>query len=607
MIVSFAFFEHLAHDVVGEVLIDQLHMLLDIPLTVVSIRRLIACAAVGEILQLLCVMDKSPIRLVERDSAIVCRSFEPQIELDRDPLRVEGKHLLKAWKSFRKQLPLDGTRDQFQRRKPVIHDVITMVKDISLSWNAKRKKGKSGAVKNCFHKVCAGLSSHETMLQVLPVASDVNHEKIASGFSKSFGEITDCVNECGSIQKFYDTEMDMMSWYLAKQHQSMLDAFREDLYETFADHVLVVREITRKIKHQAELGSMAEQRVVRLDVQSMRAELADVRLGLEGHARATAEVAETVKRLDRRAEAESKRKSSLISDEPRKMSLLAALIYERTTEGLEIRATEFNNEIELKAAFAHTKGMRASERNTFLHFDRDQVHLSVKGSADATCSSKISNRLRDFVEDAEATFLAVAGPRLLDNQGISPTTMIAASFVKHAKVTGIPIISWFCDLTDGSVEHNNDTKEAHALVSLVYALIRQLIDMFPLKPDEPIGVDIGAFERLDGALASMDSALKLLKHAIEQIDFMLFIVIDGLESLDDASTWQYLETLITTLVSVGPRSAESSEQRHPLVRVLMTTMGRSRALLGALDADVYLLADEDGRKRRDTRTNRVPW
>lgn len=577
-------------------------------------------------------------------------------------MRIEGKHLLDKWKGFRKELAVE---DDFETRQLSVSEVISIAQNVSKTWTDKRKQGKYSALKRYFHKACEGLSGHETMLQVLPAGNEyvslftgtlatiikasVNHERTAAGLSKSLEEITDCVGECLGVQSLFNTKEaqrliadlyghiflfleDAMGWYLRKHHRRILGSFRENLYDSFAEQIATIKEFARKIKHQGHLGGWAEGRVIRLELQRVSAELADLRLGAQGATRVTADLTEAAKQVTREATLEGAQKHALMLEGMERLKSLAVYIYQQTTEGLEARATERLVDEISDTRLTSARMLQASEgapllaitesdvqaiagreefllasRDLELHFDRNQMRLSFEIPANVTITSQIANRLRCFVTNVEDTLLAVAGPTRRDHQGLSTTSKVAASLVEQGDTIGIPIISWFCALASDLDEDDGTTKEARALISLVYALIRQLIELLPLKPQAPVQMEIGAFESLDGTLSTIDAALQLLETAIEQMDSMLLIVIDGFQCLDDASTSHYLDKMVEILMAAGPESAQSSRQGQPLVRVLMTTSGRSRALLRMLDRNAYVLADESGPRPGGVSSKSVFW
>jgi hypothetical protein len=541
-------------------------------------------------------------------------------------------------------------------------DVIATVEAISSSWETKRKSGTYGITKHYFHKISGGIYAHKTMLELLPAGSEyvslfvgvlksvvgasANHEKIVAGIAKSISEITDVADGCVRWCQLYNTEKvqmliaklyahiflflkDAMFWYRKRSWKRALDSFREDFYEHFADSVSNIRYIGNQVKQQAELGRSADVRVTREAVEQMQDDSSDIRLFASGQARQTAELAAKWDAFERRAAMEDERRRVLVLESQQKLELLASRIGTTMFDLLETRATEWKEILEaklksqaltdskmllaaapansgeidyLEQAPAGREAYLSASRDLELYFDREQIRGPSSSSSAVHVVSEVSYRLQDFVVEARDRCLAIAGSTLLDREGVSTMTKVASSFVDHTDDIGFPVISWFCSQPAVDLDHNATSSEMGAMISLIYTLVRQLIELLPLKPPKPLAVDIDGLRTLDGSPTSIDTALFLLRDLVRNVDFPLFIVVDGLQWLDDVSTSAHLDGLVAALVD--PR-AETDDEGAPLsVRVLFTTTGRSHALLRTLDTRFYLLAEEGGRNRR--RTGGIP-
>lgn len=578
-------------------------------------------------------------------------------------LRAEGVYLSEAWTSFQERLPPEE-RATFEGRAPTILDVVKTVSDISATWELKRKQGKYGMAKQYFHNFSSGVGAHATMLEVLPAGNEYvslftgvlksvikassNHEKIALGLGKSLSEITNVVGDCARFAHLYSTEdvqmlianlyahiflflKDSMSWYLDKHRKRILHSFREDFYDNFEDQVSNIKKIASQVKHRADVGMSAEQRVTRLAIERTHAAVEDLRLHTSGSARETAELLEAVKKMEQRAIAEDQRKDEMMQQTPAKLQAIAAYIATHMFELLETHASGWLESRKdcpardrIEEVRIHNSPLQnllestpteLANRETYLmasrgvesYFDRDQIRLSFESSATVTVTSDVVQRLREFITGSEERILAIAGPKSLDHQGNSTTTKVAENFVNHTTEIGLPVVSWFCQLPSDHVGLDNMTREWSAFVSLVYALIRQLIELLPLKPRAPISVNLDNLETLDDTTASIDAAIVLLRDLLAQMDSTLFIVVDGLEWLEDTTTAQHLRNFVRALVEASTNTHQVPGQSHPLVRILLTTTGRSRTLLGVLGPRAYLLADGGGRSSKGARGHRIVW
>lgn len=556
--------------------------------------------------------------------------------------------------------------DEIAGNRPTVPDVINTVIKACSTWDEKRRKGKYGITKQYFHQFCAGLHSHATMLELLPagneyvclftgtistiVKASVNHEKIAHGLSKSLCEITDVVNQCVEMCRLYNTKdvqmliaklyahiflflKDVMSWFIDKHWKRILNSLREDFYSDFEEQVANIRQIAAQVKHRADMGASAEQRVTRISVEETRAELADLRsdlrLFLGGYARDKAEIAYAMNSLDRKARIEEQQKQTLKIEATKRSQRLADFIAADMTELLleqaegsvasksrDFAETEMSRETpatfmvqevqpvqnESRSQWGRENYLVAS-RHLELYFDRDHIREPFEVSPNLAVPSRISYRLREFVTGSGERLCAIAGSHKPDHQGMSIMTKVAGSFIAHAESLDLPVVSWFCRLHEPFDEQSGISVQEKALISLLYALLRQLIEILPLVPKCPIDIDAADFEKLDGTVATTEIALRLLQQLLDQVDSPLFIVVDGLQWLDDVSTDTWLKGLVETLM----QEWASSSQGRLSVRTLLTTTGRSAALLEVLYPDAYTLADEGGHTRRARGANPMVW
>lgn len=63
-------------------------------------------------------------------------------------------------------------RLDLRRSQPTISDVVTMVSEVTSEWETKRQDGRLGKVKKLFHRFCGTLSSHSSLLKMLPEGNE---------------------------------------------------------------------------------------------------------------------------------------------------------------------------------------------------------------------------------------------------------------------------------------------------------------------------------------------------------------------------------------------------------------------------------------------------
>lgn len=162
------------------------------------------------------------------------------------------------------------------------------------------------------------------------------------------------------------------------------------------------------------------------------------------------------------------------------------------------------------------------------------------------------------------------GPALEVDDFENPLTSIAAKFVGMVAAHQLDVISYFCEVPRTSTGH--DAPEAEAAISLLYALLRQLVEKLPPRLDTAVDLSKARFEKLSGSMDNWTEAIELLKDLLSILNGLVFCVIDGLHWLDGDGTDAPLAQLLTAL-------------RHDRLRVFFTTCGRSTCLLDYLERD----------------------
>ena len=189
--------------------------------------------------------------------------------------------------------------------------------------------------------------------------------------------------------------------------------------------------------------------------------------------------------------------------------------------------------------------------------------------------------------------LCIVGPNQVVD--ISPTTMVATQYVVSANQANIPIISYFCELPRPRTRlPRGVTPEMSGLLSLTYALIRQLIELLPSFMNYTDGLGKQRFERLDGSVDSYDEAITVLGELLDLSPPMLFCVIDAFEVLDDRSTARHVTAFVNTLRGHEIYKSPLSTGSDRVLKILFTTAGRSRSLLTELRDDELVFAERAG-------------
>ena len=194
---------------------------------------------------------------------------------------------------------------------------------------------------------------------------------------------------------------------------------------------------------------------------------------------------------------------------------------------------------------------------------------------------------------SQAQMICIVGPtQIVDT---SPTTIIASEYVIFATQAEIPTISYFCKLPRPRTKLPNAmTAEMSGLISLTYALIRQLIELLPSFTS--YAEDLGAqrFANLNGSADSYEEAIGVLRELLDLSPPMLFCIIDAFEILDDRSTTAHMTAFVDTLRGHKSYKAPASTGSDRVLKILFTTAGRSRTLLTDLSDEELIFAERAG-------------
>lgn len=153
-----------------------------------------------------------------------------------------------------------------------------------------------------------------------------------------------------------------------------------------------------------------------------------------------------------------------------------------------------------------------------------------------------------------------------------------AAYTTFATARGIPVVSYFCELSPDAAPHGR-TRESVELCAMLYTMIVQVVDFLP----DEMGMPEPSFTReymagLDGTMRTWDAAIGFFEDLLATVKVpVLLFVIHGLNLLEDdlrQSTAGKLDQVVTCL-----RGLTTSESPERIVKVLFTTSGLSRPLV----------------------------
>lgn len=145
---------------------------------------------------------------------------------------------------------------------------------------------------------------------------------------------------------------------------------------------------------------------------------------------------------------------------------------------------------------------------------------------------------------------------------------IAAKFIHVTAQSGIPVLSYFCELRSGErLRPGNSSSDLQGLIALSYALLRQMIEILLPRFETTVDLSEERFRRLEGTAETWDDLMKAIESLVGLMPDRIFRIVDGLHWIDDASTERYMQDLIGIL-------------RKAKFWVLFTTTGRAPCLPG---------------------------
>ncbi|CAP65844.1 uncharacterized protein PODANS_5_10570 [Podospora anserina S mat+] len=195
---------------------------------------------------------------------------------------------------------------------------------------------------------------------------------------------------------------------------------------------------------------------------------------------------------------------------------------------------------------------------------------------------EVYERLSRWISDSASKIMWVEGPAF--SPGSTALSKAALEATDKVLSAGIPCISYFCKSRSSFARSNaggsgggsgSTPRLRHrddAVISLCYSMIRQLAYVLPLegfKADKAL--DANQFEKLDGTLHSLPTALNIMNALFEYAPPVICFVIDGLQDAGDRDSIKYLWNFIILL-------REQMKDSSRVCKILFTTDGRSEVL-----------------------------
>lgn len=169
-------------------------------------------------------------------------------------------------------------------------------------------------------------------------------------------------------------------------------------------------------------------------------------------------------------------------------------------------------------------------------------------------------RLQHFASSEESAALSISGSDAYsDSHALGSLSSVAGGFIAFVEAARFPAVSYFCALTSPvrvkgvavktglkgvtspARVKGDETRQSQALISLVYALTWQLLELLPSEIASDIDLSSQRFRHLDGTSHTFSAALALLSEMFRLAPPVLYCTIDGLHWLYDKSTRSMLD------------------------------------------------------------------
>ncbi|KAI1362156.1 hypothetical protein F5Y08DRAFT_355550 [Xylaria arbuscula] len=537
---------------------------------------------------------------------------------ERDPIMnvitVESNKLLQKWQLFLDSCSGDDRLDVTQS-EPTMEGVVDLVKDIITASRVKNENSRRGKAMKYFHKFCGTVDAHKSILEIIPEGSEyvsvfagtlnviiqasVNHERIFEGLSEALCTISEHIADCKIELEIYHTKA-MME--LIADLYAHIFIFLSDVMGWITQKKK--RRKSERIKNLAAQCSRAEQKYTRVALEDLAQ---DFRLGLTGQRRHEAEMAyyaEMIQRelyegrKERQQWMEDGQNFRLLADQIVKMLENKAMLWigdsrsigdERWMLMTETYPPGYPSQL-LAASGQHSPTVNnwtseevlLSSKHLEDFFHRDRIRLDDDRIGSVGISSGVVRRVSEWMKSATSHFLWLEGPRIVADDASNPVTVLADRIIHLAEENEIPAISYRCELRRGeSLRPGNQSREAQATISLICALIRQMIELLLPGFQAKANLSAGRFSDLDGCILSWSESVRLFRDLLPLMPDTLLCVIYGLHWLDERSVTGYLEELLKAM-------------RGSKMRVLFTTTGHSACLRQQLLADeTYCVESQD--------------
>ena len=352
-----------------------------------------------------------------------------------------------------------------------------------------------------------------------------------------------------------------IKWFRSSSAAKVWHSLDPNFSVRFTQPLAEIKWLSKLVQRATARGSGAETRVTRLAVEDVTE---DLRSGLEGFARETAETRQFREKVLLEQERTTAAVNSLRSSEA--VEQLAALLWQhlgKSGTALLVDQNVHNKGERLTAESGTPPQTRlptipmdgqgeASGNDDILTISRFSVMVEplLDGIAhgirlvDVDCplglvlDQRIAIALKSWTLKTISTLLYLEAEFEYVEARLPQVTVAAARVVKEADNIKIPTISFFCDVpaSEDVQHHRTNDEKMPFLLGLVYSLIYQLTQFIPPLTDVGSLVPLSQVATLETSLASWSSSLQILSSLLAIAPPFLLCIIDGYHTFEPSTT-----------------------------------------------------------------------
>lgn len=463
-----------------------------------------------------------------------------------------------------------------------------------------------------------------------------NYIEISSGFAKGIVEINDAVGTVqGQVYDEPDIQMltmrvyaqvltylaKFMAWFLEKSRTRFLKSFNEKALQFLEGDLLQIKTTTATLAQRTNLRMGADIK----DIKTVTKELNNKLMGPDTIRDAIQSSYYSLQQMTQDTTKETLQ--NIMQEFMRKFVCgdgMTRLLEHHASKVLEAQITSpvtptlqgpgderWTEDIEAGSAIATggviipPAGTSPPTRLEFQHsgadiklesghfedyFDWDNVNPYPEAFSDVVVADEVFiSRLGDFTTHMDSGVLYGCALDSANPDAPNSLRIAAGEYATLARQRAA-VLSYFVQ-TRHETPPAHRTRESMELCAVLYALLRQVIQLLPARfaSPRPMSLAKSRLDALDGTFRTWDEANALLVDLVSCLELpLLLLVVDGLNMVED-DTESNSNARLERLVDSIHRVVASAREQKRIIKVLFTTNGISRVLDKKLeDKDIVL-------------------